>query len=185
MSPRLERVRVPDPFPRERVVLGELHLLRGRLDETLTEVARVIETAAQPEVGWLRVEEAARLARRALSAAVGAAPPLPTAGARESQLRVGDLRVDTLAHRQWYGEVEFELTSLHHRLLAVMAADPYRVYAKDELLASVWRRSPVGRSNAVNTSVSRVRRALVAAGAPRGAFLLNLHGSGWALTRPA
>lgn len=26
VSPRLERVRMPDTFPRERVVLGELHL---------------------------------------------------------------------------------------------------------------------------------------------------------------
>lgn len=79
----------------------------------------------------------------------------------------------------------FELTPLHHRLLAVMAADPFRVFATDELLAAVWRRIPGARTNAANTSVSRVRRALVRAGAPRGAFMLNLHGVGWALTRPA
>jgi len=184
VSPRLERVRVPVTFPRERVVLGELHLLRGRLDETLGEVAQVIEGAERPEDGWLRVEEAARLARRALTAAVGAVPPLQPAGPREGELRVGALRVDTLAGRQWFGEVEFELTSLHHRLLAVMAADPFRVFAKDELLAAVWRRPSTGRSNAVNTSVSRVRRALVRAGAPRGRFMVSAHGVGWALTRP-
>ena len=49
VSARLERVRVPDTFPRERVVLGELHLLRGRLDEVLGEVARVIETGEQAD----------------------------------------------------------------------------------------------------------------------------------------
>jgi len=180
----LERVRVPENFPRERVVLGELHLLRGRLDELLDEVARVIATSERADEAWLRVEEAARLARRALAAAVGAVPPLQAVGPRESELCVGELRVDTLTRRQWYGDVEFELTPLHHRLLAVMAADPFRVFAKDELLAAVWGPAQTGRTNSVNMSVSRVRRALVSAGAPRGAFMLNLHGVGWALTRP-
>jgi len=184
VSPRLERVRVPDTYPRERLVLGELHLLRGRLDEMLGEVAQVIETGDQADEGWLRVEEAARLARRALTAAVGAVPPLQLVGPREGEVKVGELRIDSLARRQWYGEVEFELTPLHHRLLAVMAVDPFRVFARDLLLATVWRRVPGTRTNAVNTSVSRVRRALVRAGAPRGLFMLSLHGVGWALTRP-
>jgi two-component system response regulator MprA len=175
---------VPETFPRERLVLGELHLLRGRLDETLGKVAQVIELGERPDDSWLRVEEAARLARRALTAAVGAVPPVQPVGPQEGELRVGELRVDMLAGRQWYGEVEFELTPLHHRLLAVMAADPLRVFAKDELRAAVWRHPSTGRSNAVNTSVSRVRRALVRAGAPRGRFMVSLHGVGWALTRP-
>ena len=133
----------------------------------------------------MRAEEAARLARRALAAAVAAAPELPSVLPRAGELRVGGLRVDAVARRQWYGEVEFELTRLHHRLLAVMVADPFRVFGRDELLAEVWGRSPQARTNAVNTGVSRVRRALVSAGAPRGQFMLSLHGVGWALTRSA
>jgi DNA-binding response OmpR family regulator len=97
---------------------------------------------------------------------------------------VGALRVDPAAGRQWYGEVEFELTPLHHLLLATLAADPYRVFGKDELVRMVWDRSPNGHTNTVNTSVSRLRRALVRAGAPAGLFLLSLHGVGWALSRP-
>jgi DNA-binding response OmpR family regulator len=184
VSPRLERVRVPDTYPRERVVLGELHLLRGRLDEMLAEVAQAIETGDRADESWLRVEEAARLARRALTAAASAVPPLQALGPRGGELRVGELRVDALTRRQWFGEVQFELTPLHHRLLAVMAAEPFRVFAKDELLTAVWGPARTGRTNSVNMGVSRVRRALVGAGAPRGAFMLNLHGVGWALTRP-
>lgn len=161
-------------------MLGELHLLRGRLDAMLGEVAGVSERDA--DEGWLRVEEAARLARRALSAAVGAVPPLRPAGPHGGELCVGQLRVDTVSRRQWYGDVEFELTALHHRLLAVMAADPFCVYGTDELAAAVWRRGGCG--NAVKMSVSRVRRALIEAGAPRGVFMVNVHGVGWALTRP-
>ena len=184
MSPRLERVRVPDTYPRERVVLGELHLLRGRLDAMLGEVAGAILGDDQAQEGWLAVEEAARLARRALAAAVGAVPSPAPLERREGELRIGELRVDRASRRQWYGEVEFELTPLHHRLLAVMAADPFRVFGRDELLAEVWRCSPQARTNAVNTSVSRVRRALARAGAPRDRFMLSQHGVGWALTRP-
>ena len=184
MSPRLERVRVPDTCPRERVVLGELHLLRGRLDAMLGEVAGAIERSNDAE-GWLAVEEAARLARRALAAAASAVPALPAGTPAASELRVGELRVDSAVRRQWYGEAEFELTPLHHRLLAVMAADPFRVFGKDELLAEVWGRGASGSANAVKMSVSRVRRALVEAGAPRDRFFISLHGVGWALTRPA
>lgn len=185
MSPRLERVRVPDTFPRERVVLGELHLLRSRLDGLLDEVAAVIERSSQPDDGWLAVEEAARLARRALSAAVSAVPASPSAVAQPGELRVGELRVDPASRRQWYGQAEFELTPLHHRLLAVMAADPFRVFGKDELAAEVWGSRGVDRSNAAKMAVGRVRRALVLAGATRGEWMVSLYGVGWALARPA
>lgn len=183
MSPRLERVRVPETFPRERLVLGELHLLRSRVDGVLDEIGVVLRQPDVDEDGWPRVEEATRLARRALVAAVGAVPPLSAVAPTPGVLRVGELRVDRASGRQWYGEVEFELTPLHHRLLAVMAGEPQRVFGKDELAAEVWRRP--GRANAVKVSVSRVRRALVAAGAPPDRFLLSVHGVGWALTGPA
>lgn len=185
MSPRLERVRVPDTFPRERVVLGELHLLRSRLDALLGEVAGVIERSSQPDDGWLAVEEAARLARRALSAAVSAVPTFPSAVAQPGELRIGELRVDPVSRRQWYGEAEFELTPLHHRLLAVMAAEPFRVFGKDELAAAVWTSRGADRSNAAKMAVGRVRRALVLAGAARGEWMVSVYGVGWALARPA
>ncbi|HKS95717.1 MAG TPA: winged helix-turn-helix domain-containing protein [Terriglobia bacterium] len=172
---------MPETFPRERVVLGELHLLRSRVDGVLDELGVVLRQPEVDEEGWPRVEEATRLARRALVAALGAVPPLPAARPAPGVLEVGELRVVPAAGRQWYGEAEFELTPLHHRLLVVMAAEPCRVFGRDELAAEVWRRP--GRANAVKVSVSRVRRALVAAGAPADRFLLSVHGVGWALTR--
>jgi DNA-binding response OmpR family regulator len=175
------RVRVPETFPRERVVLGELHLLRSRLDGVLDEIGTVLRQADVGEEAWPRVEEATRLARRALVAAVGAVPPLPAARLAPGLLQVGDLRVDPAAGRQWWGDAVFELTPLHHRLLAVMAADPLWVFGKDELAAEVWRRPK--RADAVKVSVSRLRRALLAAGAPADRFLVSVHGVGWSLTR--
>lgn len=181
MSPRLERVRVPLTFPPERVVLGELHLIRGRLEGMLAVVAEAICRGDRDE-SWERVEEAARLARRAVVAALTAMPPVPiddrpVAG----ELRVGELRVDVRTRRQWFGAVEFELTPLHHQLLVTFAREPGRVFGRDELERAVWRRQPVAGSCAVKLAVSKLRRALVAAGAPPGAFLVPLYGVGWAL----
>lgn len=183
LSATARRVRVPETFPRERVVLGELHLLRGRLDGVLDEIGVVLRRPDVDEQGWPRVEEAARLARRALVAAIGAVPPLPAVAPAPGVLSVGELRVDPASGRQWYGEAEFELTPLHHRLLVVMAREPTRVFSRDELAAEVWRRP--GRANAVKVSVSRLRRTLVAAGAPPDRFLTSVHGVGWALIRSA
>lgn len=179
----VRRVRVPETLPRERVVLGELHLLRSRLDGVLDQIGAMLRQPEVDEEAWPRVEEAARLARRALVAAVGAVPPLPVPAATPGVLCVGELRVDPASGRQWYGEAEFELTPLHHRLLVVMAREPTRVFGRDELAAEVWRQP--GRANAVKVSVSRVRRALVATGAPGDRFLVSVHGVGWALKRSA
>jgi DNA-binding response OmpR family regulator len=158
-----------------------LHLLRNRVDSVLDEIGSVLRQPNVDEDGWPRVEEATRIARRALVAAVGAVPPLPAVAPAPGLLRVGELRIDRAGGRQWYGDAEVELTPLHHRLLAVMAAEPCRVFGKDELAAEVWRRPK--RPDAVKVSVSRLRRALVAAGAPSGRFLVSVHGVGWALTR--
>jgi DNA-binding response OmpR family regulator len=164
-------------------VLGELHLIRGRLEGMLAEVAEAIQQSDQDE-RWERVEQAARLARRAVMAAAAAMPPAPSYAAPATELRVGELRVEIRTRRQWYGEAEFELTPLHHQLLVTMAAEPFRVFGKDELLRTVWRRKTEGESCAVKIAVSKLRRALVRAGAPRERFLVSLYGVGWALCQP-
>jgi hypothetical protein len=64
VSASVRRVRVPETFPRERVVLGELHLLRGRVDGVLDQIGVLLRQAEIDEQAWPRVEEAARLARR-------------------------------------------------------------------------------------------------------------------------
>jgi DNA-binding response OmpR family regulator len=182
VSARLGRVRVPDSYPRDKSLLGELHLVRGRLEGMLAEVAEEMRRSDQEE-RWERVEQAARLARRAVVAAVAAMPPVPAHIAPAAELQVGELRIDTVGRRQWYGEVEFELTPLHHAVLAAMAAEPTRVFGRDELERAVWRRSLGRESCAVKIAVSKLRRALVGAGAPRERFLVSLYGVGWALVQ--
>jgi hypothetical protein len=76
VASQLQRVRVPQTYPRERIVLGELHLLRRRLDGVLADLAWLAADAPL-ESDWLKVEEASRLARRALLAGLAAVPPFP------------------------------------------------------------------------------------------------------------
>jgi hypothetical protein len=45
-------VRVPESFPRERVVLGELHLLRCRLDGVLDQISVLPRQRELDEEGW-------------------------------------------------------------------------------------------------------------------------------------
>jgi hypothetical protein len=181
----LERVRVPDTYPRERVVLGELHLLRGRLDGALEDVAAVIAKGSAQELEWLRVEE--RGAPGSSGARGGCDRGAATTAGCSARRRVEGGRASRRSPdaAAVVGEAEFELTPLHHRLLAVMAADPFRVFGKDELAAEVWGSHGEDRRGAVKVGVCRVRQALVRAGAPQGRFMVSLHGVGWALTRPA
>ncbi len=119
-------------YRREKALLGELHLIRRRLEGALGSIAYVVRTAEE-DGPWRRVEEATRLASRAIAAAVSAAPPLPPDDLRPRELEIGALRIDTLSRRQWWADEEFRLTSLRHSLLVMLAAEPYRVFGKDEL----------------------------------------------------
>ena len=174
----------PAEYPQERLVLGELHLVRRRLDEALLGVVHVLASTDQVEE-WKRVEEAARIGSRALAAAVAAIPPglilLPSA----TEIQVGELRIDTNLGRQWYGEQEFELTPLLHQLLAYMAKDPYRVIPKEELAREIWGHRVSVSTNAINAAIKKLGRALAdISQRPRKDWMINLQSVGWALTRP-
>lgn len=177
-----------DPVPEaemgelERMVIGELHLVRRRLDRTLDGLGALLRATGRFEE-WEDVEQAARVAYRGLACALAAAPPLEERQARPGLVVVGFLRVDTRARRQWWGPVEFELSPLLHRLLARLAEEPYRVFAREELLREVW--SPLLRSetraSAIPATIMRLRRVLVHAGAPEGRCVVTHPGVGWAL----
>src|SRR4051812_8396414 len=61
---------------------------------------------------------------------------LPRNGARVT--RIGALRIDHAAREVRVGEVEITLSATEYALLVHLAAEPARVYTKDELLRDVW-----------------------------------------------
>jgi DNA-binding response OmpR family regulator len=176
------KVYAPAPKLRERSLRGELEQARGRVESLLAEIDAVAEAGPDGE-GWRDVAIATGIGLRALTTAAAAVPERQPLALASTVFEIGGLRIDTTAHRQWYGGTEVVLTPLHHQVLATMAGDPQRAFVKDELFQMVWgKQLNGGRSNAVNQAVCRIRNALVAAGAPREEFLVASR-RGWVLRR--
>lgn len=97
-------------------------------------------------------------------------------------LQAGSLRVEPAARRAFTGERELGLEPLVFDLLAALAARPGEVVAKDTLWQEVWQARPVSDS-VIPHAVSKLRRALDAAGAPEQ--ILAVHGRGYRLALAA
>ncbi len=76
----------------------------------------------------------------------------------------GRLRIDSTRRRAWVGDDELALTPTEHELLAVLAREPGRVYARLDLLAVVFDSTHPGYARNVDCHVARLRRKLAAAG---------------------
>src|SRR5579859_1103294 len=98
---------------------------------------------------------------------------------------IDGLRVSIDSRTAWYGDRKLPLSQMEFGLLVALAREPTRVYTKAELLRDVWDYRGRGVPRTVDTHASRLRRKLVAAGAPTGRFVRCLWGVGYSLTCPA
>jgi two-component system, OmpR family, response regulator len=76
---------------------------------------------------------------------------------RAAVLEVGDLRLDTTAHRAWRGQVELELSAREFALLEHFMRNPGAVLTRDQLLDGAWDLSFESRSNVVDVYVRYLR----------------------------
>src|SRR5688500_13939741 len=60
------------------------------------------------------------------------------ADVRDAVLDVGDLRLDTAAHRAWRGGAELDLTPREFSMLRYLMHHPGRTVSAEELLEHVW-----------------------------------------------
>lgn len=58
--------------------------------------------------------------------------------ARGSRTRIGPLELDTISRQVWLDGDPVELSGKEYSLLVALAADPMRVYTREELLCGVW-----------------------------------------------
>ena len=97
-------------------------------------------------------------------------------------LRVGALRIDTVARDVRLDGRRVELSAKEFALLAQLASDPTRVFTKAELLRDVWDcRSPV-RTRTVDSHAVRLRHKLARHGDQR--WVSNVWGVGYRLCAP-
>ena len=96
-------------------------------------------------------------------------------------LRAGDVTIDVVERTARVGEHRLELPAKEYELLRTLAAEPTRVFTRQELLRIVWGQA-YEASRTLDSHASRLRRRLVDAGA-RG-LLINVWGVGYRLIDP-
>ena len=97
-------------------------------------------------------------------------------------LAVGELVVNTLSKQVKVGGIGVQLSVKEFQLLATLAAEPERVFSKQELLEQVWGFKSPGRTRTLDSHASRLRQKL-AAGSDR-AWIANVWGHGYRVCAP-
>lgn len=94
-------------------------------------------------------------------------------------LRIGPLSIDPDAHAVTIHGRDVDLRRLEFELLLHLAQDPQRVYAKDELLRTVWGYRSSGSTRTLDSHASRLRRKLDVSDDRR--WVINVWGIGYRL----
>jgi DNA-binding response OmpR family regulator len=114
-----------------------------------------------------------------LAARIGAVLRRSRERRAQGVLQVGELRVDPIAREVLLGERKIELSAKEFALLRTLAAEPTRVFTKEELLRDVWGFKLMGSTRTLDSHASRLRRKL----APSGRrWIVNVWGVGYRLT---
>jgi DNA-binding response OmpR family regulator len=90
-----------------------------------------------------------------------------------------DLVIDRRTRRVTVRDTIVQLSAKEFELLAWLAAEPYRVWTKEELLRQVWGFRALGRTRTLESHASRIRKKLRAAGDDR--YIVNVWGVGYRL----
>ncbi|MGZ8782991.1 MAG: response regulator transcription factor [Gaiellaceae bacterium] len=101
------------------------------------------------------------------------APPPP------ERVEVGELAIDLPARVVAVRGETVHLAGKEFELLAALAADPNRVFTKDELLRDVWGYRSFTRTRTLDSHVSRLRHKLERVNGDR--FVVNVWGVGYKL----
>jgi DNA-binding response OmpR family regulator len=103
----------------------------------------------------------------------------PVAAMQEEAIQLGPLMVDPAARRVTVKGKELRLARKEFALLLVLAAQPDRVFSKEELLATVWGHTGLTHTRTLDSHASRLRRRLQKAGAP--GLVVNTRAIGYRL----
>jgi DNA-binding response OmpR family regulator len=94
-------------------------------------------------------------------------------------LEAGELTIDRRTRRVTVRETRVPLSAKEFELVAWLAAEPYRVFTKEELLREVWGFRALGRTRTLESHASRLRKKLRVAGGDH--FVVNVWGVGYRL----
>jgi DNA-binding response OmpR family regulator len=96
-----------------------------------------------------------------------------------AEAQIGDLRLDPLRRQVWWSGTEVRLSRREFELLALLAAQPGRVYGREEIERTLWADDPAPTSNAVDVHIGNLRNKLREAGG--FGLIRTVRGVGYAL----
>jgi DNA-binding response OmpR family regulator len=96
----------------------------------------------------------------------------------QGRLRVGPLEIDPLAREVRVHGSRVTLSQKEFSLLRALAAEPTRVFTKEELLRGVWGFRAMGSTRTLDSHACRLRHKL---GAEGDRFVVNVWGVGYRL----
>jgi len=94
------------------------------------------------------------------------------------RLRVGSLEVDPVSRRVLLHGEPVSLSKKEFALLRALAAEPTRVFTREELLRGVWGFRTIGMTRTLDSHACRLRKKLNSAG---DGFVVNVWGVGYRL----
>src|SRR4051795_5371801 len=97
---------------------------------------------------------------------------------RTGRLRVGELVIDPVSREVTMRETRIELSAKEFALLRTLAAEPTRVFTKDELLRSIWGIRSIGTTRTLDSHACRLRHKLALHG---DRYVVNVWGVGYRL----
>jgi DNA-binding response OmpR family regulator len=97
---------------------------------------------------------------------------------RPARMRVGDLEIDSAARTVRVRGTPVTLSQKEFALVRALAADPTRVFTKDELLRSIWGFRSLGTTRTLDSHACRLRHKLGCFG---DRFVVNVWGVGYRL----
>ena len=92
-------------------------------------------------------------------------------------VRVGELEIDPVSRDVRVGGRSATLSQKEFALLLALAAQPTRVFTKEELLREVWGYRSMGRTRTLDSHACRLRNKLSGTGAR---YVINVWGVGYA-----
>jgi DNA-binding response OmpR family regulator len=104
-------------------------------------------------------------------------------GPRNTRLTVRDHEIDLASRTVTVGGQAVQLSAKEYELLVALAADPERVFKKEELLRDVWGFRSLGRTRTLDSQASRLRRKLNRSA--ETSYVINVWGVGYPLVATA
>ena len=98
---------------------------------------------------------------------------------KSTQLRVGDLVLDTITHKAKRGSVEIELTAREYALLEYLMRNADRVLSRSVITQHVWNYNFATDSNLVDVYINRLRNKIEVDGASR--LIHSIRGVGYVM----